>query len=96
MMILHPILSEKSYATSQQGGTYVFEVPGNATKQEVAAAVSEQFKVGVANVNILNRKGKTKRSLRKGRMPVSGQEKISRRAYVTLKSGDKIAVFEEV
>lgn len=95
MMILRPRLSEKSYALSQQH-TYVFDVPSSANKQQIAAAVATQFKVSVVSVNAQRRQGKTKRSVRKGAQPVLGQEKTTKRAFVTVKSGDKIAMFEEV
>ncbi|MND05048.1 50S ribosomal protein L23 [compost metagenome] len=58
----------------------------SATKFTVRAAVEQTFKVTVTRVNIQNRKGKPKRS-RQGR-PIKTSD--SKRAIVTLKSGDKI------
>lgn len=95
MMLIRPRLSEKSYAAAQASHTYVFDVPTTANKAQIAAAVGEQYKVGVIRVNSLNKSGKTKRSLRKRAQAVIGREKTTKRAYVTLKSGDKIPVFEE-
>lgn len=94
MMILKPRLSEKSYALSQQR-TYIFDVPASANKHQIAEAVASQFKVTVISVNSQRQQGKTKRSVRKGAQPVLGQEKTVKRAYITVKSGDKIAMFEE-
>ena len=54
--------------------------------KDVRAAVEQTFKVTVTRVNIQNRKGKPKRS-RRG-LPTSASD--SKRAIVTLKSGDKI------
>lgn len=96
MMLIRPRLSEKSYAVAQANQTYVFDVPASANKQQIAKAVADQYKVGVVGINTLNRIGKTKRSLRRRAQPVTGQEKTTKLAYVTLKDGDKIPVFEEV
>lgn len=96
MIMLRPRLSEKSYAAAQNQSTYVFDVPTTAGKQQIASAVAEQFKVGVVGVNTLNKLGKTKRSSRKRAQPLIGREKTTKRAYVTLKQGDKIPIFDEV
>jgi large subunit ribosomal protein L23 len=58
----------------------------SATKFTVRAAVEQTFKVSVTRVNIINRKGKPKKS-RQGR-PITKSD--SKRAIVTLKAGDKI------
>jgi len=93
-MILKPRLSEKSYGLSLAGNTYVVEVPGNANKHTVASAVAAQFDVTVTNVNITNIKGKATRTVRKGGRPVNGQRSDMKKAYVTLKEGDKLPFFE--
>lgn len=79
-------LTEKSNKLSSNYGQYTFEVYPTATKHTVRAAVEQTFKVTVTRVNIQNRKGKPKRS-RQGR-PITMSD--SKRAIVTLKSGDKI------
>lgn len=94
MIILKPRLSEKSYQLSQVQ-TYVFDVPVTANKSQVASAVASQFKVKVVAVNSARRRGKAKRSVRKRSQPLTGQEKTTKRVYVKLTSGDKIAMFEE-
>lgn len=94
LMVLKPRMSEKTFGLSQTGNVYVFTVPENASKQSVAAAVTAQFSVGVTNVNIANVKGKQKRSVRKRSRPVMGQRSDFKKAYVTLKEGDKLPFFE--
>lgn len=94
MIILKPRLSEKSYQLSQNQ-TYIFDVPTSANKPQIAEAVASQFKVKVVTVNSARRRGKAKRSVRRGAQPLTGREKTTKRVYVTLKSGDKIAMFEE-
>lgn len=92
-MILKPRLSEKTYGLSLAGNTYAFEVPGSANKHTVASAVSAQFDVTVENVNIINVKGKTKRTVRKGGRPVNGKRSDIKKAYVTLKEGQSLPFF---
>jgi large subunit ribosomal protein L23 len=57
----------------------------------VRNAVERAFNVKVTNVNTLNRKGKSTRNRRTG---VVGQRPGTKRAIVTLKSGDTINLFE--
>ena len=92
-MILKPRISEKAYGLSQVNNVYVFQVPNDANKLTVAEAVAAQFEVTVLSVNISNTKGKVKRTYRKGGRPTTGQRSDVKKAYVTLKDGDSIAVF---
>lgn len=93
---LKPRLSEKSYAQSQALNTYVFVVPGDANRQTVADAVAEQYEVTVTKVNISVLKGKSKRTFtsRRGRF-VRGTRSNLKKAYVTLKEGDKLPIFAQ-
>ena len=79
-------LTEKASKLSSELGQYTFEVFKYANKHAIAQAVEQTFKVTVTRVNIQNRKGKPKKS-RQGR-PITMSD--SKRAIVTLKSGDKI------
>lgn len=92
-MILKPRVSEKSYGLSLDRNTYVFDVPSDSNKHTVKAAVEAQFDVNVVSVNIAVAKGKAKRSYRKRKQPIAGSRPDRKRAYVTLKQGDSIAVF---
>ncbi|HEY8999055.1 MAG TPA: 50S ribosomal protein L23 [Candidatus Saccharimonadales bacterium] len=94
-IVLLPRLSEKTYAVSQLHNVYVFDVPNDSTKHTVARGVEAQFGVGVAEVNIVNVKGKVKRTVRKGGRGVQGQRSDLKKAYVTLKDGDKLPFFDE-
>lgn len=95
-MIIKPRMSEKAYALSQADNTYVFEVPKNANKHTVAAAVAAQYGVTVEDVRIMNVKGKAKRTLVKRSRPIAGRQSDKKRAYVTVKQGDIIPVFAAV
>jgi large subunit ribosomal protein L23 len=91
---LRPRLSEKSYGQSQVLNTYVFDVPSSCNKLSVAAAVGAQYGVTVTKVNITVAKGKTKRTFmnRRGKF-VTGTRSDVKKAYVTLKKGDKLPIF---
>lgn len=95
-MILKPRLSEKTYGLSVASNAYAFQVPGDATKHTVARAVEAQFDVTVETVNIINVKGKAKRTVRKGGRPTAGKRSDIKKAYVTLKEGDKLPIFDVV
>ncbi len=92
--LLRPRLSEKTFGLASANTVYVFDVPGSVNKHTVAAAVAAQFEVTVINVNMTNVKGKAKRTIRKGGRAVSGQQSDRKKAYVTLKKGDKLPFFE--
>lgn len=92
-MLLKPRISEKAYGQSATLNTYVFVVPSNTNRKEVADAVAAQFNVTVTGVNILNVKGKVKRTIRKGGRQTMGKDVDIKKAYVTLKEGESIAIF---
>jgi large subunit ribosomal protein L23 len=95
-LILKPRMSEKTYAQSA-GGVYVFVVPGDATKHSVARAVAAQYEVTVQDVNILNVKGKAKRTISKGgRRVANGRQSDIKKAYVRLAEGQQLPIFEAV
>ncbi len=94
-MVLKPRISEKTYMMSEATRTYVVEVPGDANKDTVAKAVTAQFGVTVETVNIIVVKGKAKRTIRKGGRPTQGRRSDFKKAYVTLKEGDKLPFFAE-
>jgi large subunit ribosomal protein L23 len=91
--LLRPRLSEKAYAQSELQRTYAVQVPADANKLSVASAIKAQFDVTVTDVRILNVKGKRKRTVRKGGRPTMGKRSDVKKAYVTLKEGDKLPFF---
>ncbi len=92
--LIRPHMSEKSFSLAKVG-IYTFDVPIAANKQLVMSAVSEQYKVTATDARLLVAKGKAKRSYRKRQRPLTGHRSDQKKAYVTLKPGEKIAVFEE-
>ncbi len=94
-MEIFPRATEKTYR-EQAKRTYVFLVPEGTSKQSVVKLVAEQYKVTVTDVRILTRKGKaTKYSKGKHAYPGTTFRRDKRLAYVTLKEGDSIKVFED-
>ena len=93
--ILEPRATEKSYR-EQTKRTYVFVVKRTMSKQEVAKLVEKEFNVTVTDVRTLIRNGKkTKFSKGKHAYPGITHRQDKKFAYVTLKDGDSIKVFEE-
>lgn len=91
-LVLKPRVSEKAYGQSANN-VYVFRVNKDANKNVIVEAVEAQFGVTVTGIKTLVQKGKAKRTVRKGGRPVAGRESDFKKAYVTLKEGDSIAVF---
>ena len=94
--VLKPRMSEKAYGVSQLRNTYVFDVEGDSNKHSVARAVAEQYSVTVTSVRVINVKGKTKRTVRKGGRPVMGRQSDVKKAYVTLQAGDSLPIFAAI
>lgn len=90
-----PRATEKAY-NAQAQNKYVFYVPKSASKQAIAKAIAEAFKVTVVDVRVLSRKGKATRFSRgKHAYPGITFRQDHKVAYITVKAGDKIPVFEE-
>ena len=60
-VIIGPHVSEKSARISEGADHFVFRVRPDATKPDIKAAVDLLFEVKVADVNVVNTQGKTKR-----------------------------------
>jgi large subunit ribosomal protein L23 len=84
--ILAPVITEKATYLSEHNKV-VFRVAKDATKDEIAEAVEQLFKVKVVKVNTLNAKGKTKRW-----RGYPGRRSDIKKAIVTLAEGQSIDV----
>ena len=92
---LEPRATEKTYG-EQAKRTYVFPVALKTSKQEIKKLVEKEFNVTVTDVRTLIRDGKkTKFSKGKHAYPGTTFRQDKKYAYVTLKDGDSIKVFEE-
>ena len=93
--LLEPRATEKSYL-EQTNRIYVFPVKKSMGKQEIAKQVEKEFNVTVTDVRTLIRNGKkTKYSKGKHAYPGITHRQDKKFAYVKLKKGDSIKVFDE-
>ena len=84
MLNLTPRMSEKAYQQSLLNNTYIFVVPKDSNKLQIKTAVVQN--------------GKKARSIRLGNRrarPIIGSRSDFKKAYVRLKEGDSIKIFEE-
>jgi large subunit ribosomal protein L23 len=84
-VLLGPHISEKATVVADKSGQFVFRVAPDATKPEIKTAVEQLFEVKVRSVQVLNVKGKTKRTARG-----VGKRNDVRKAYVSLADGHDI------
>lgn len=84
LVLLRPIITEKSMSRTNDG-KYTFEVRKSASKQEIAEAVAETFKVDVLEVNVITVRGKTRRLGRR-----TGRTPDRKKAVVTVAKGQRI------
>ena len=93
--LIEPRATEKSYL-EQTNRIYVFPVKKTMGKQEIAKMVEKEFNVTVTDVRTLIRDGKkTKFSKGKHAYPGITHRQDKKFAYVRLKQGDSIKVFDE-
>lgn len=90
-VILRPVISEKSTALKDKGNIYCFEVHKEATKHDIKNFISKIYNVHIERINVMNVKGKIKRKRFQ-----EGKKKDWKKAYVKLKKGEKIEIFEGV
>lgn len=79
-------LTEKGTRLSEAHNQYTFEVDPKATKVEIAQAFEAIFKKKVARVNTSRVTGK----LRRQRTAAAGRTNHWKKAFVTLKEGEKL------
>jgi len=84
-VLLAPHISEKATAAADAANQHVFKVTTDATKSEIKQAVEKLFNVKVAKVQVVNVKGKVKRSGQR-----LGKRSDWRKAYIALEAGQDI------
>jgi large subunit ribosomal protein L23 len=94
-LLVTPRATEKAYGLSKSD-RYVFDVPVTSNKQQIKNAIETQYGVTVVRITTLIQSGKAIRFVKAKRAyPGTTHRKDKKKAYVTLKDGDKIKVFEE-
>ncbi|MEE9524052.1 MAG: 50S ribosomal protein L23 [Thermodesulfovibrionales bacterium] len=90
-VIKRPLFTEKGTALKEKENKIVVEVDRKANKIEIKKAIEEIFNVKVESINTLN--VRSKRRVR-GRIP--GRTSASKKAFITLKKGEKLDFIEGV
>jgi large subunit ribosomal protein L23 len=88
-VLVQPLLTEKLTSLREKTNTVGFIVHPNANRVQIKQAVEALLKVKVEKVNVMNVRGKTKRL---GRF--SGRRSDWKKAFVTLKEGEKLEMYE--
>jgi len=91
-VLLKPLLTEKTTLLKDEAQQVAFMVHTLANKLEIKQAVEKAFDVKVEAVNVVRRAPMNRE--RQGR--VVGRKPGWKKAYVTLRQGDKIEFFEGV
>lgn len=90
-----PLITEKSTRLSEKLNQYGFVVDKNATKPEIKKAIEKLYDVSVVDISTAVYAGKSKsRFTKKGLF--SGRKASFKKAFVTLKEGQKIDFFANV
>lgn len=87
--VVKPLVTEKSSAAYQMRREYAFEVHPEATKRDIRHALEQLFGVTVTSVRTMQMR---RHAVVRGR--TRGRTAAWKKAIVTLKDGDSIAVFE--
>ncbi len=90
-LILSPLVTEKGTMAAEKANQVVFRVRPQASKDAIRQAIEQLFKVTVVKVRTSNFLGKARR-----RGMTRGRQMNWKKAYVTLKEGDRIEFFEGV
>jgi large subunit ribosomal protein L23 len=88
-VVKRPLVTEKSERNRADAHQFAFEIHRDATKIQVKQAVEKLFNVHVLAVRTAVIRGKNKRVGRS-----TGRRPNWKKAFVTLKEGETIALFE--
>jgi len=88
-VLVQPLLTEKITGLREKTNTVGFIVHPDANRVQIKQAVESLLKVKVEKVNVMNIRGKVKRL---GRF--SGRRSDWKKAFVTLKKGEKLEMYE--
>ena len=89
-VIRRPLVTEKTTVMREDGRTLAFEVASGATKVDIKRAVEKLFGARVESIRTTLMHGKVKRQ---GRF--AGRRPDWKKAYVRLKTGEKVPEFLE-
>ena len=87
--VIRPLVTEKSSAAYATRKEYTFQADPRATKHDIRAAIEGLFGVHVEHIRTLQQRAKVKT---RGR--TAGTRPRWKKAFVRLKEGESIQVFE--
>jgi large subunit ribosomal protein L23 len=87
--VVRPLVTEKSSALYQARKEYTFVTHPTATKSDIRRAIEAVFGVTVVRVRTLQQ-----RARRRTQGRYEGRRPRWKKAYVRLKDGDSLAIFE--
>ncbi|HET9720772.1 MAG TPA: 50S ribosomal protein L23 [Solirubrobacteraceae bacterium] len=87
-VIIRPVVSEKTYVLAEVG-KYTFRVHEKAHKTQIRQAIEQLFDVKVVDVRTSSVKSKPKR-----RGTTYGRSRQWKKAYVQVRAGDTIPIFQ--
>ena len=88
-VVISPLVTEKGTVVGEKSNQVVFRIRPNASKAQVRDVIEDLFKVTVVKIRTANFLGKQRR---RGR--TLGRRPNWKKAYITLKKGDRIEIFE--
>ena len=89
--VIKPITTEKSLRLANSENTYVFKVQMTSNKNQIREAIEKLFDVNVEKIRTIVSQKKLKRTGKKRMTVRTGKTK---KALVTLKSGQSIDLFD--
>ena len=88
-VVISPLVTEKGTIAGEKSNQVVFRIQPDASKAQIRDVIQDLFKVTVVKIRTANFLGKQRR---RGR--TLGRRPNWKKAYITLKEGDRIEIFE--
>lgn len=88
-VVISPLVTEKGTIAGEKSNQVVFRIQPDASKAQIRNVIEDLFKVTVVKIRTANFLGKQRR---RGR--TLGRRPNWKKAYITLKEGDRIEIFE--
>ncbi|MFN3951011.1 MAG: 50S ribosomal protein L23 [Thermaurantimonas sp.] len=94
-ILVKPIITEKANSLSEKSGVYCFRVQTDANKVQIKKAVEEAYGVNVESVNTAIMPAKRVVKYTKAGM-IEGRKPKFKKAYVQVRSGEVINIYENI
>lgn len=92
-IIKKPIITEKATAATEKSNSFTFEVARTANKLQIKGAVEKMYNVSVVNVRTITYGGGKSSVKFTNKGVVEQPSKVSKRAIVTVATGETIDLF---